>query len=85
MEQTNEGINVLGTDKAVFMKQLGNLEEKEQYEVSKQELLHAEFDSAWYSRAKTSATPAETKAAEVVYKIREHERENLFGNRPGEA
>ncbi|KAK5148931.1 hypothetical protein LTR04_000302 [Oleoguttula sp. CCFEE 6159] len=85
MEQTNEGIDVLDAAKAISMKQLENLEEKEQYEVSKQELLHAEFDSAWYSRAKTNATPAETQAAEVVFRIREHERENLFGNRPGEA
>jgi adenosine deaminase CECR1 len=55
------------------------------FERSKGQIYARERTGAWDRQAKLSASDAERKAAIIVLKIREHERDNLFGNKASEA
>jgi adenosine deaminase CECR1 len=55
------------------------------YEKNKKELIKKEDNTAWDHAAQQSATEAEKKAGEIIWKIREDERDNLFGNKASEA
>lgn len=56
-----------------------------QYEKLREGLLKELRPRCWDYTAKTGASEAELKAAEIVQRIREDERVNLFGNVPSEA
>ncbi|KAF2137491.1 uncharacterized protein K452DRAFT_235853 [Aplosporella prunicola CBS 121167] len=60
-----------------------DLQKQQDYDNEREELLQEQTDS-WDSRAKRSASDDEKKAAEIVRRIREHERDNLFGNKASE-
>jgi len=70
---------------AEFTKNLQAPDDQKQYDESKKDLLEEEKTDAWDAKAKASASQAEKSAAWIVWKIREHERENLFGNKASEA
>lgn len=55
------------------------------YDEQRQGYLSVEDKHAWDLSARNSASEAERRAAHIVWKIREHERENLFGNKASEA
>jgi hypothetical protein len=55
------------------------------YESQKARLqVHEEF-TFWYAPAQSRASKAELRAQAIVWKIREHERDTLFGNTASEA
>lgn len=54
------------------------------YEKDRSALLNAEQLDAWDRRATETASSTEREAANIIWRIREHDREVLFGNRPGE-
>ena len=54
------------------------------YEKDRSALLNGERLDAWDRTAIESATPTEREAANIIWRIREHDREVLFGNIPGE-
>jgi hypothetical protein len=56
----------------------------ERYEASKKVLLREESDASWDRSARLSASEAERKAGVIIWKIREDERDNLFGNKASE-
>jgi adenosine deaminase CECR1 len=55
------------------------------YESSKRNLLKEESDKAWDRSARLTATEAERRAGIITWKIREDERDNLFGNKASES
>ena len=55
------------------------------FERSKMQILEKEKISAWDRQAKRSASDSERRANDIVWKIREDERDNLFGNKATEA
>ena len=55
------------------------------YEKDRSALLDAERLDAWDRAAVETATSTEREAAKIIWRIREHDREVLFGNRPGET
>ena len=50
------------------------------YARRRRQLLDAERRDAWDYPARTSASEAEVKANEILLKVREYERDTLFGN-----
>jgi adenosine deaminase CECR1 len=56
-----------------------------QYERQKQALLHTEAEAAWDRKARDAASPAQRRAASIIWCIREDERDNLYGNMASEA
>lgn len=60
---------------------------EEDYMKRREALLRAEqtHSSSWQKQARSNASLLEVQAQQVVFKIRECERINLFGNLPGEA
>lgn len=56
----------------------------QEYEISKQELQQRELKISWDYPARLSATEKETRAGKIIWRIREHERDNLFGNKASE-
>lgn len=65
------------------LKDVGNAAQK--YDIQKQELRQRELETSWDYPARLSASEDEKKAATIIWKIREDERDNLFGNRASEA
>lgn len=63
---------------------LNNPERRQEYDQQRGELLKEEQTNSWDRESKNSATHFQTRAADIVWKIREHERDNLFGNRASE-
>lgn len=59
--------------------------EVQAYEISKQELRQREIEISWDYAARSSASEAEKKVERIIWKIREDERDNLFGNKASEA
>jgi len=55
------------------------------YEDEKQDLIKKEKETSWDHSARESASEAEKKAERIIWKIREHDRDNLFGNIASEA
>jgi adenosine deaminase CECR1 len=55
------------------------------YDRRKQGLLSRENQVAWDSNARQEASLVERTAAEIIWKIREDERDNLYGNKASEA
>lgn len=58
---------------------------RQRYDSERSKYLKVEDEHAWDGPARKSASKAENRAAEIVWKIREDERENLFGNKATEA
>ncbi|KAI7186072.1 hypothetical protein KC352_g22483, partial [Hortaea werneckii] len=58
-----------------------------EYQLHRQNLLIAERDQAWDSKARKAASEMEVRAAGTIFKIREHERRDLelYGNLPSES
>jgi adenosine deaminase CECR1 len=55
------------------------------FEISKQDLRRREIETNWDYPARLSASQAEIKAERIIWKIREDERDKLFGNKASEA
>jgi hypothetical protein len=55
------------------------------YELRKRSLVDNDEGNTWYHKAKKTATESEFRASHIIWKIREHERDNLFGNTATEA
>ena len=78
--------HVMPTANELFDRNLSNhTKETKSYEKHKKEIYEEEYKVSWDTPARKSATPEELKAAEIIYKIREDERDNLFGNKASEA
>lgn len=58
---------------------------RKSFERFKMQIHEKESTGAWDRHAKLSASDVERKAANIVWKIREDERDNLFGNKASEA
>jgi adenosine deaminase CECR1 len=70
----------------VFSKNISNLDDaKKDYERRRKDLLEREAKNAWDRDARANATDVERKAGNIIWLIREHERDNLFGNIASEA
>ena len=84
---SKDGTNIrtLPSIASAFQSSLENSSTQSDYEQRRTALLTAERIDSWDRTATETATPAEREAAEIVWCIREHEREVLFGNRPGET
>jgi adenosine deaminase CECR1 len=59
--------------------------ELQDYEKRQVKIRDKERRTAWDASARSSASPAEVRAGEIIWKIREDERDNLFGNKASEA
>lgn len=59
--------------------------DRDQYGKDRTNLLHTEAAKSWDHQARESASDAEKRAANIILKIREDERENLFGDKASEA
>ncbi|TID18748.1 Septum-promoting GTP-binding protein 1 [Venturia nashicola] len=57
----------------------------QKYDTKRQKLQQRELETSWDFPARLSASEDEKKAATIVWKIREDERDNLFGNKASEA
>jgi len=55
------------------------------YSDTRRDILESEQANLWYSSVLKTASEAELQAAFIVWKIREDDRENFFGNRASEA
>jgi adenosine deaminase CECR1 len=55
------------------------------YKDEKQALIKREMKTSWDHSARESASEAEKEAERIIWKIREHDRDNLFGNIASEA
>ncbi|OJD30609.1 adenosine amp deaminase [Diplodia corticola] len=64
---------------------LNNSQQQEGYDQDRRDLLQQEQTESWDRKSKLSASEVENRAAHIVWKIREHERDNLFGNLATEA
>ncbi|KAL1616817.1 hypothetical protein SLS54_008209 [Diplodia seriata] len=64
---------------------LNNSQQQEDYDKRRKDLLQQEQTESWDKDARSSASEAENRAAHIVWKIREHERDNLFGNKATES
>ncbi|KAI7081236.1 hypothetical protein KC356_g9249, partial [Hortaea werneckii] len=62
-------------------------EESMDYRTRRKDLLIAEGNQEWDLKARLEASEVEVQAADIVFKIREHERRDLelYGNLPSEA
>lgn len=65
------------------LKDVGDAAQK--YDIQRQELNQRELETSWDYPARLSASEDEKKAATIIWKIREDERDNLFGNKASEA
>jgi adenosine deaminase CECR1 len=69
-----------------FTKNYSNLSEAQRdYDRRRKELIEKEHATAWDRKARESASDAEKRAGRIIWLIREHERDNLFGNIATEA
>jgi adenosine deaminase CECR1 len=69
-----------------FTKNYGNLSDaRSDYDRRRRELIEREMETAWDREARKSASDSEKKARNIIWTIREHERDNLFGNVASEA
>lgn len=69
-----------------FARHLQNVGESQKvYERSKAELLGTESINAWDRFTVANASDAERMANTIIWKIREDERDNLFGNKASES
>lgn len=69
-----------------FNRNFNNLDEaRKAYERQKKDLQDREAKLAWDRYARANASDAERRAANIIWIIREHEREFLFGNVASEA
>lgn len=82
MSSNDDRMSILSSE---FDSQLGNNRRQKQYNDERSSLIKKEQTTSWESRARASASSAEQRANDVVWKIREHERDNLFGNKASEA
>lgn len=75
----------LDTDEAFLssLKDVGAAAQK--YDTQRQELKRRELETSWDYPARLSASEDEQRAATIIWKIREDERDNLFGNKASEA
>lgn len=74
------------TVKEAFENSIQSVDESRKgFERSKMEIYEKESTGAWDRQARLSASDAEMKAATIIWKIREDERDNLFGNKASEA
>jgi len=55
------------------------------YDLQKQNLVSQDPGLHWDDAARSSASDAEVRAGEIIWTLREHERDNLFGNVASEA
>ncbi len=55
------------------------------YQGTRQDILRQEAETAWCSLARDTASEAEVLAAKIIWQIREHERNHLFGDKASEA
>ncbi|KAJ9658546.1 hypothetical protein H2201_007753 [Coniosporium apollinis] len=69
----------------VFTQHTQDTAQQQIYAKRKEFLLREEEGSAWDRPARESASEAENRAAQLVWEIREDERDNLFGNKASEA
>ena len=69
----------------LFQRNLRNSSAQSDYDKHRAALLAAERIGSWDRIATETATLAEREAAEIIWRIREHERDGLFGNKPGET
>lgn len=65
------------------LKEVGNAAKT--YDIRKQELKQKELESSWDYPARLSASEDEKRAGTIIWKVREDERDNLFGNKASEA
>lgn len=69
-----------------FSKNISNLSEAaKDYDRRKRDLIEREQVTAWDRHARRNASDNEKKAHDIIWRIREHERDNLFGNIASEA
>lgn len=68
-----------------FNENLQNPERLREYEDCRQNLIKTEADILWDAGARRNASPIEKLAATIVFQLREHERENHFGNKASES
>ena len=69
-----------------FESSFGSVDDsRKSFERFKMQIYEKESAGAWDRQARLSASDAERKAATIVWKIREDERDNLFGNKASEA
>jgi adenosine deaminase CECR1 len=66
--------------KSAFQQALGEEEHQTNYAMERETLLQRENDAAWDSKVRKEATGWEREVAEIVFKIREYERDVTFGN-----
>jgi len=65
------------------LRDVGN--DAKKYIIFKQTLLQEEAKNSWDNKARKSASATEREADIIIWKIREHERLTLFGNKASEA
>lgn len=69
-----------------FSRNFSNLNDaRQRYDQRREELIRREHDTAWDREARNNASDNEKIAGNIIWKIREHERDNLFGNIASEA
>ncbi|KAF2466065.1 Metallo-dependent hydrolase [Lindgomyces ingoldianus] len=73
------------TSVELFQAILKNKEAHARYAENRQQLLQDEEATSWDLPARQSASEAEIKAGQIIWKLREFERDVLFGNIPSEA
>lgn len=84
--QDGEVNHVRPSAKEAFQSSLeGVLDSRKHFERSRKRVLERERIDAWDREARESASEIEIRANNVVWKFREDERDNLFGNRASEA
>jgi adenosine deaminase CECR1 len=72
--------------KQTFERYLQNgAEYQKLYEKHKKDLLETEIVEAWDRQARNNASDAEMMANTIIWRIREDERDNLFGNKASES
>jgi adenosine deaminase CECR1 len=70
---------------STFQKGVQDQSQNLKYTKQHLQLVEKEQKDAWWYKAKQKATDTEYQADLIVFKIREHERENLFGSKASEA
>ena len=69
-----------------FSRNYSNLSDAQKdYDRRRRDLIEREIESAWDKHARNTASDNEKKASNVIWRIREHERDVLFGNIASEA
>jgi adenosine deaminase CECR1 len=75
-----------GTNSAANSTHSPNLSASQQdYEKRKHDILKTEDTVAWDRKARKEASTTQREAARIIWKIREDERDNLYGNKASEA